>query len=317
MGRTSASLKASGGEERRPRGRPSNQWKRPTGPNADGAPTVRNIIPWQDMETKLAERLAEKAARGELSGELESGELEKDTDVPSKRPPWKNDVEPAPDSGVRASEVGAARELTYSVYTVADLDSRAPSVPPRMSMAFAPAPEPPPSRWADTGKAALALLRILWAHVRAPKPRPRLRDVAEVPSQLLLTELGRSLRAMPWKRIATGAGIALGTFLALLAIVLTVAELTDDLKPARATTTAPATDSAAIVSTMAMPATPTVTAPAPLSAIDTNPVTPAPPALSASAETIEIDDATPTPAKPKPKAKKPAKKKKAVELFKP
>ena len=305
MGRTSASLKASGGEERRPRGRPSNQWKRPTGPNADGAPTVRNIIPWHDMETKLAERLAEKAARGELSGELE-----KDTDVPSKRPPWKNDVEPAPDSGVRASEAGQARELTYSVYTVADLDSRAPSVPPRMSMAFAPSPEPPPSRWVDTGKAALALLRILWTHARAPKPRPRLSDVAAVPSQLLVTELGLSLRAMPWKRIATGAGVALGTFLVLLAMVLTVAELTDDLKPARSTTTtASAMESAAIVSTMATPA-PTTPAP-----IDTRPLAPAP--SVASAETIEIDDAAPPPAKPKPKAKKPAKKKKAVELFKP
>ncbi|MCW5832648.1 MAG: hypothetical protein KIS78_09585 [Labilithrix sp.] len=309
MGRNSASLKASGGEERRPGGRPSNQWRRPAGPNADGAPTLRNLIPWQDMEKKLAERLAEKAARGELSSELE-----KDGDVPSKRPPWKNDVEPAPDSGVRASEVGPARELTYSVYTVADLDSLAPSRPPRMSTAPAPAPAPA-SRWADTGKAALALVQIVWAHALAPKPRPRLRDVAEVPSRLFLTELGRSLRAMPWKRISAGTGIALGTLLVLLFVVLTAAELTDDLKPARATATSArsAMESAAIPATAAAPAAPATT---PLATAETKPIAPRP-AEAAPSEAIEIDDAAPAPAKPKPKAKKPAKKKKAVELFKP
>ncbi|MBX3206354.1 MAG: hypothetical protein KF764_14875 [Labilithrix sp.] len=308
MGRTSASLEASGGEERRAGERPSNPWKRPSGPNADGAPTVRNLIPWRDMEKKLAERLAAKAARGELTGELE-----KDSDVPSKRPPWKNDVEPAPDSGVRTSESGPARELTYSVYTVADLDSRGQARSTRMSMVAAPPLAAPPSRWLETGRAALALLRVGVAHLKAPKPRPRLRDVCRVPMQLFLTELTISLRSMPWKRLAVGAGVALGTFVVLLFIVLTAAELTDDLKPARTTTTSAAPTSPAIVSTVAAPNT--VAAPKPVEMKPAQAPTPA----AETAQTIEIDDDGPAALapRPKPKAKKPAAKKKGVELFKP
>ena len=90
MGRTSASHKASGGNESRPGGRPSNEstYQRPTGANADGAPTVRNLIPWRDMEKKLAERLAAKAAAGELSGELSKDRLgEESSKAPSSKPP--------------------------------------------------------------------------------------------------------------------------------------------------------------------------------------------------------------------------------------
>lgn len=310
MGRTSASYKASSGDERRASsqaGRPSNGWKRPSGANADGAPTLRNVIPWQDMERKLAERLAAKAGvPHELSSEL----VKEGVDVPSN-------VEPPPDSGVRPSEEnGPARPLTYSVYTVADLEARSQAYPQRMSMPAVPSPAVQPARWLETGKAAAALLRVCWAHVRAPKPRPRLSDVAQVPYQLFLTELRISLRSVPWKKLATGSGIALGTLLVLLFIVLTAAELTDDLKPARTSTTSAMQTARATTSALDV-----VEARTAAKSGETKVVAPAPaaahPAHLEPADTIEIDeDAPPAGAKTsKPAAKKPAAKKKAVEIF--
>ena len=307
MGRTSASYKASGGDERREAGRPSNGWKRPSGANADGAPTLRNVIPWQDMERKLAERLAAKAG---VPHEL----VQDVVDVPSN-------VHPPPHSGVRSSEENApARPLTYSVYTVADLEARSQAYPQRMSMVAVPSPDVHPARWLETGNAAIALLRVCWMHVRAPKPRPRLTDVAQVPFQLFLTELRISLRSVPWKKLAVGSSIALGTLLVLLFIVLTAAELTDDLKPARTSTTS-TTSALDVVEARAAAKSktgvtttggePKVVAPAPAAAH---------PAHLEPAHTIEIDDGDAPPAvakatSSKPAAKKPAAKKKAVEIF--
>jgi hypothetical protein len=312
MGRTSASPEASGGDERRASERPSNAapYRRPAGANEDGAPTARNLIPWRDMEKKLAERLAAKAAAGELSGAVEKEPL----GASSKPPPWKSDVELAPDSGVRSSaESPPPRELTYSVYTVADLEARGQARPPRMSMAFAPALPAPPSRWAETGTTAIALLRVCWGHLRTPKPRPRMLDACRVPLQLFLTELKLSVRSLPWKKLVVGAGIALGTLLVLLLVVLTAAELTDDLNPARSSSATTAgkgvslslsTATAASKNEVALPAeAPRAPEPEP-------------------APSIEIDDedapaAVSAKPAPKPKPKKPLTKKKGVELFKP
>ena len=323
MGRTSASFKASGGDERRASrqaGRPSNPsngWKRPSGANADGAPTLRNVIPWQDMERKLAERLAAKAGvPHELSGDL----VRDAVDVPPN-------VDTAPDSGVRSSEDNnPARPLTYSVYTVADLEARSQAYPQRTSMVAVPSPDVHPARWLETGNAAIALLRVCWTHVRAPKPRPRLSDVAQVPFQLFLTELRISLRSVPWRKLALGSGIALGTLLVLLFIVLTAAELTDDLKPARTSTTsamqtARSTTSAldvveartAAKSNTGVTTTggePKVVAPPPARAVALEP-----------AHTSEIEDADPPPPpgakakSSKPAAKKRGATKKAAEIF--
>jgi hypothetical protein len=266
------------------------------------------------MEKKLAEKLAAKAAAGELSGELENADLvvaEPEPAEPtappklsSKPPPWKTDIEPAPDSGVRSSEA-AVRELTYSVYTVADLEARGQVRPPRMSMAFAPPMVPQPSRWSDVARSALALARAWWSCVRAPKPRPRVTDVCLIPAQQLLTDARVALAGLPWRKIAMGGGLALGSLVVLLFIVLTAAELTDDLKPARATSamTANTANNGDVTS-------PTVAAPTAF--VDEPPMGADP----EPAATIELEDETPPPAaKPKAKPKKPTPKKKAVELF--
>ncbi len=336
MGRTSASQKASGGSESREGLRPSNEssFRRPAGSNADGSPTLRNLIPWRDMEKKLAERLAAKAAAGELSGELEKDSTAVPSKPPPSIPPWMktNDVEPAPDSGVRTSADGPepARELTYSVYTVTELDARAQARPSRMSMAFAPAVAPRPSRWPDVGKSGLALARAWWTCIRTPKPRPRVMDVCRVPLTAFLTDLEGALRALPWRKLAIGAGIAVGSLVLLLFVVLTAAELTDDLKPGRSRS-ALTTETGAFGS----PTTAIGSEVEPASEVKpmvggtvAKPADPRP-AVAEPAQ-IEIDDddtphaakAAPKPAAAKPAAaastKKPAaSKKKAVELFVP
>jgi hypothetical protein len=322
MGRTSASHKASRGTERREAPRPFNEtaYRRPSGPNADGVPTVRNLIPWRDMEKKLAERLAANAAAGELSGELQEPEhlaepmleelaepMQEDLAEPmpaSKRPlpPWKTElIEPAPDSGVRTSE-GPARELTYSVYTVADLEAR--GRPLRMSMALAPTP-PQPSRWADVGRSALAFGRAWWSWARAPKPRPRMLDVCAIPFQQLLTDAQVALRGLPWKKLAIGAGLAFGSSIVLLFLVLTAADLTDDLKPRRASS---------VDTSEPVLSAPVLSAPVLSNQLEAKPVEPPKAAEPEPAATIELDGDEPPPAE-KPKPKKPVTKKKDVEVF--
>jgi len=340
MGRTSASQKASGGDDGRAGGRPSNDgpYKRPTGANADGAPTLRNIIPWRDMEKKLAERLAAKAAAGELS---KDGLPMESKPPSSKPPPWRNDIEPAPDSGVRTSAEGTGpkRDLTYSVYTLDDLEARAQARPPRMTMSVPPPVAPPLSRWADVGKSGLVLARAWWTCVRTPKPRPRVMDVCRVPFATFLTDLKLALGALPWKKLALGLGVAVGAVMLLLGLVLTTAELTDDLKPRRSRsslrTTDPALDAPVVEGVDTSGSTsvaPSAARPAVTQPVVPAPVVPAPvvaPVAPGTSEpvSIEIDDEPPPPAKAATKAaaprasaspaKKPAAKKKAVELFVP
>ncbi|HVH42066.1 MAG TPA: hypothetical protein VM925_06970, partial [Labilithrix sp.] len=88
-------------------------------------------------------------------------------------------------------------------------------------------------RWIDVGRAGVAVVRALWSVVRAPAPRPRLLDVCRLPLRVFHAELMAALRPLPWRRLAIGAGIALGSLLLFLFAVLTAAELTDDLKPTR------------------------------------------------------------------------------------
>ncbi len=172
------------------------------------------------MEKELAKRLAEKAAKGELPASPE-------TDAPNI------EVEPAPDSGVRSSVPtpfkvadDSMRPLTYSMYTVSELDEvRAPPNPSQKSG--------PTSGWSDVGRSSLALLRILGSWARTAKPRPRLADHVRVPVATLGVDLRTALGRLPWKKIGVTTLIAFGALLVFFLAVVTVAELTDDLKPSR------------------------------------------------------------------------------------
>jgi len=251
------------------------------------------------MEKELAKRLAEKAAKGELSGEM----LKDPLDAPA----WQGngvgspgsgdrDVEAAPDSGVRHSSPGTPvvvteeqdphRPLTYSVYTVSELEAVRHQ---RMSMVGIPVVATP-SNWIDVRKSLLVLLRAFWGGwVKAAKPRPALRSVCQVPSIAFLADLRVALSQLPWKKIGWIATVAGGAVALLLFTVITVAELTDDLKPTRPESSASATTQAA--------------------KIDPPPPAPAPTTEAAPEDpAIELDDnaaaaAAPAAAAPKPAAK--------------
>lgn len=204
-------------------------YKRPTGANADGAATVRNVLPWRLMEKELAKKLAEKAAKGELASSYshEPPESVERRRAETIEPP------PPPDSGVRASvpsvaqpDGDAMRPLTYSVYTVSELNEVRPvykSSPPVVA--------PLPSAWRNVGASGLALFHVLSSWIRLPKPRPALREVAAVPFALLETDVRTALRELPWKKIGWSSLAAFGAVALFLVAVFAVAELTDDMKP--------------------------------------------------------------------------------------
>jgi len=262
MGRTSVSLKVLAAEV----GRVQERLHR----SADDARTVRKVVPFKELEQRAAERKAAAAP-----------------------PPWKQsqtqDIEEAPDSGVRMGAENHA--LSYTVYSVAELEARPrTSAPPPMNA-------PIPSRWPDVGRSARALMHAWWTYYfRAAKPRPQMMDVCRVPMMTLRVDLFAALRQLPWKKIGIRSGIAFASILALLFTVMTVAELTDDLKPSRT-----ALNKAQLPTAAAAPPPP--------------PVEPA----------IEIIDEAPpaaaTPAKkPVVKAKPPVtvkKKKKGADIFNP
>jgi len=262
MGRASANLKIVEGNSS-----PSRDRSQRKNAGADGA-----VVPWKEMERRVAERIAAKG-RG-----------------PIEPPPWKTasssrsvesyatPIERAPDSGVRTSEpkMGVARELSFTVYSVEDLDARQRTSAPPPSI-----PPPPPSRWPDVWRSTKALMSAWWAWRKTPKPRSRVADVCGIPYAMLRTDLFAALKQMPWKTIAVRGAIGLGSFFFLLFIVLTAAELTDDLKPRSAASSTPSS-----VTTVTAEK---IVAPKPVEA------TPAAPAQAEQAPAIEIDDA-PAPA---------------------
>ena len=282
MGRP-ASPTARGTEQRRHRRALELPFRRPSGANADGAATVRNVIPWRAMEQELAKRLAAKAARGELdehghgtheaesplaaatltndaatgvcgdtvapdrSGEVpraanqrESGDVVKDTAI-------HEEIERAPDSGVRSSQnqedLAAAlspaaaapmRPLTYSMYTISDLDAGEAK-----SVRLAPGPSPDletAARWRELSRAigALVVCHVTW--LRLPSPRPHLREFARSSNAKFVDEVRRALAAVRWRRWALGLAVGVGLLLLVLVGIMTLADLTDDLKPRHGTT---------------------------------------------------------------------------------
>lgn len=205
-------------------GRAAANLRKPRGNGADGlVPTIREFLPWHVIEKKMKAR--------------ESGQQLRDED----------EIEEAPDSGVYTSgEHPAASEpdeadgaLSFKVYSLADLEARGIASDlsvnaTRMSIALM-AQKPTP--WADVGRAALVVLRIAKTWVTAPSPRPPAKDVFRAPMVALGYELRTALKQVDWKKVGIYAGISLGTFLFLLFVVVTAADLTDDLKPSRAMTT--------------------------------------------------------------------------------
>lgn len=276
MARTSANLKVLAAEV----GRVQERLHR----GADEAKTLRKVVPFKELEQRAAERRA---------GSMVA-------------PPWKqpqtqddthlgNESEKAPDSGVRGLENHA---LSYTVYSVAELEAR-----PRTSV-----PPPPstqvPSIWPDVGRSGKSLLRAWWSFYVRAKPRPQMMDVCRVPLMQFQVDLVAALKTLPWRKIGVRAGITFASIIALLFITITIAELTDDLKPSRtASTTEKKVDSKPEVSQV-LPAAVTLPAPAePAFEIDETPVPAKKPAVVAKTK----------PAAPSSRPKK----KKGPDIFNP
>lgn len=303
MGRP-ASYRA-GARSDRGDGRPLKEsFHRPYGPTSDGAVTIRNVLPLRTMERDLTHRIVAEAPRGPLATEPE--------------PPWKrarqadHESDAPPGSGVRASSLqdvvaadDSSRTLTYSMYTLAELDeARAP----RASISSARMEEPSP--WAAAGRSGLAALRALrsWT-TQSPKPRPLLMDVCRAPFAAFAADLRVALGRLPWKKIGWTTAYLFAGATVFLVAVMTVAELTDDLKPARAASPHGKLGPAARTGSHS-------------TALDERG------SSSAPAETaqIELDDVPPSPAVQakspagnagKPKLKPPPKKPKPPDIFNP
>jgi hypothetical protein len=273
---------------------------------------VRDFLPWHIVRQKLA-------ARGVVFKDDPNDDPPPSGVRMSDKDPG-NDVrsEPEPQPEVLNDE-----GLSFKVYTLADLEKRhGDSVPPviRPSMAALAASPKPPAAWLPAAKALLAVVYTLKTWALMGKGRPPVRDALRAPGVVLGLELRTLSSTVDWKRLAVGVSAGLGTAIVLLFAVLTVADLTDDLKPAR-------TDGAP---SMMMP--PAAAAPSLPAAEPTFAATPAPPpadvtpaAVAAGGPIDELDGVVPPPADVTParaapshtrRPKKAAKKKKS-EVFNP
>jgi hypothetical protein len=263
----------------------------------------------------------------------------------------------APDSGVRVSDSGISLknsgELSFKVYTVAELDRRiaieGDPLSSRGSLASLSLSRsgsrgvPAPNHWKNAGLAAYRILDTLatWLVQRGEK-LPMV-DVLRHPVGVFKVDAKAALKTVDWKRVGIYLGVGFLVLSALLAIVLVVADLTDEMKPAKALDAKNATSLTTPESAMGPGASlvkgataerftvPTITPSNPVAPIAPPPMvaepkglTPPPPPPAPAKADIELDDKPAPAAKPAAVAKKaaskapPAKKgKKPTEDFAP
>ena len=217
-------------------------------------------------------------------------------------------VEPPPDSGIRESvtglptpDVDIAPRLSYNIYTVAQLDSRSVEVAEAQRLASELRAARVPG-WPEVKATYLGAMRAVLAWRKLHVPRPTLRETCGPELELAGAVTRALLRAVPWRRLAVvGAGVC-ACVAALLFVVITVAEMTDDVKPGKK---AEVSATSALVAPRT--AEPVVVAPKP----------PAPVVIAAPPP-VEIDEPAP-PLAPKAKKKKaaPAKRYAGPERFMP
>ena len=217
-------------------------------------------------------------------------------------------IEPPPDSGVRESVTGLptpdmAPRLSYNIYTVAQLDSRSVEVAEAQRLASELRAARVPG-WPEVKATYLGAMRAVLAWRRLPVPRPTLRATCGPELELAEAVTRALLRAVPWRRLAVvGAGVC-ACVAALLFVVITVAEMTDDVKPGKRGEASNATS--ALVAPTTRTAEPVV-------------VTPKPAPVVVAAPPVEIDEPAAPPPAPKAKKKKaaPAKRYAGPERFVP
>lgn len=258
----------------------------------------------------------------------------------AERPDYSLDAPPS--SGVRMSDHGPAAQvsgvsgvagvacppdserggvpdslLTFKVYTLAELERRSDApVSMRASrlafdMTSSRSSQP---HWQRVAVAlrAFASASLAWVKIKGDRPNPKV--ALRKPFDDLGDELQVAVESIDWKKLGVKTGIVVGATLTLLFGVLTVAELTDDLKPPGSAThlasaetsgipskSAPDSRGVAPATNMAAMGVQPVAAPA---VLPPAPVVIAPPEAPATA-IGDIDDPEPAAAT---HAKKPAKK---------
>lgn len=126
--------------------------------------------------------------------------------------------------------------LSFQVYSLQELDRRRPDADPSLRMSrvmFGSTPKPP-SVWKTVGERASTFAEAFsaWARAwaRTPKQRPSTEPM-RIPFELAREALFLALRTVNWRRVSFYGGASLATLVVLLGVVLTVADLTDDMKP--------------------------------------------------------------------------------------
>lgn len=154
---------------------------------ADVLPTVRNFVPWREMERKLAERFAARAAAGELEASDVHPEVTGQRVASASEPPPSSKIRPTFDQG-------EFDDLSFTAYTLADLDARRAARPES-----APVPE---------------------AIVAHASPWEELAD-------------GRWPAEWDPKKIAVTGSMALGALWALTLLVVVLADFADPMRPVK------------------------------------------------------------------------------------
>lgn len=242
--------------------------------------TVRELLPWHEVERKL---------RTPRSSGVDAQESEV----------------PAPSSGVRVSDSGISIKssntndtegaLSYRVYTVAELDRIAMPAMRASMLSLSLSQRPAPSLlWKSAGRSLYALLDAVAAWFVHRGQKPAFASAMAHPLAAFRADARSAFASIDWKKAGIGLGAGLGAMAALLAIVLVVADLTDEMKPARAMT---APSAAAATVAPAVTTTSVDVAPQPTTTAAT--AAPTPPT------TFELgDDPAPAPARSAKKAKK-------------
>lgn len=211
--------------------------------------------------------------------------------------------------------------LSFKVYTLADLERRSDApVSMRMSRAS----------FDLTGSGSRSARALIWPRVyaafrafivaslewfRAKGERPSPKVALRKPFDALGDELQIAVESVDWRTLGVRMGIVVGATLTLLFAVLTAAELTDDLKPAGATSRLASSESTSLPpakNALGAPTLPASTvAPATNMAAGGMQMQPAPQPMQV-VTAGEIDD--PEPAVPVKKAAKKAAPKKSNKL---
>jgi hypothetical protein len=195
-----------------------------------GAPaqdlTVREVLPWHVVASKLALPDSGVGLAGlDAANDASDALLEEEAPVSGVRS----------DGGHgRAAPAAYEPPLTYKVYTLAELDRRDSETPLVASLDDADEGAAtsafPAGAWLAAGRSLLAEALAVARWVRLGAGRPRFADALRAPSVVVATDMKAAVRATAWKKVAAVVGGGFAVMALLLFAVLTVADLTDDMR---------------------------------------------------------------------------------------